>query len=293
MSGPGPARTISQGRVTDVGGLPVHRLLPQRGRRTVGAWCFLDRFGPVPVSPDRTMTVGPHPHIGLHTVTWLLSGQVLHADSLGNQQVIRPGQLNLMTAGHGIAHAEDARHQPGHQMDGVQLWVAQTSATRHGPSAFAHHDDLPVVNLPSGAATVLVGEFAGKMSPARVDSPLVGVDINGHGSVDVPLDPDFEHALVVLHGELRLEGAVAPPNLLVYLGGGRGGVQIDLAPDSRILLLGGQPMSEEIVMWWNFVARDRAELEQAYEDWGSGAERFSPVESTLGRIAAPQPFWLP
>jgi redox-sensitive bicupin YhaK (pirin superfamily) len=177
MSRPGPVHTISEGRVTDVGGLPVHRLLPQRGRRTVGAWCFLDRFGPVEVAPARTMTVGPHPHIGLHTVTWLLSGQVLHSDSLGNQQPIRPGQLNLMTAGHGIAHAEDAREQPGQWMDGVQLWVTQPEGTRHGSPSFAHHGDLPVVDLTPGVATVLIGEFAGGQSPARVDSPLVGVDI--------------------------------------------------------------------------------------------------------------------
>src|SRR5580704_7120184 len=105
----GPALEISESHLADVGGLDVHRSLPRHGRRMVGAWCFLDRFGPIEVTPDRTMAVGPHPHIGLHTVTWLLDGEVLHTDSLGNQQPIRPGQLNLMTSGGGIAHAEDAR----------------------------------------------------------------------------------------------------------------------------------------------------------------------------------------
>ena len=142
--------TISDSHVTDVGGLPVHRALPQRGRRTVGAWCFLDRFGPVDVTPHQTMAVGPHPHIGLHTVTWLLSGQVVHSDSLGNQQPIRPGQLNLMTSGQGIAHAEDGRRAPDARMDGVQLWVAQPEATRHDPPSFAHHAELPVVDLRGG-----------------------------------------------------------------------------------------------------------------------------------------------
>lgn len=259
----------------------------------MGAWCFLDRFGPVDVSPTRTMTVGPHPHLGLHTVTWLLNGQVLHSDSLGNRQLIRPGQLNLMTAGHGIAHAEDAREQPGRWMDGVQLWVAQPEATRHGSPSFAHHADLPVVDLPSCSATVLIGEFAGGRSPARVDSPLVGVDIEGGGSLEVPLDPSFEHAIAVLDGEMHLEGDPAPPHHLVYVGGGRAGVHLELAPNSRILLLGGEPVSEEILMWWNFVARDRAEMEQAYRDWESQAERFGPVDSTLHRIGAPPPFWMP
>src|SRR5664280_2273075 len=117
----GPVLAISESQPTTVGGLPVHRSLPRHERRMVGAWCFLDRFGPIDVTPERTMTVGPHPHIGLHTVTWLLQGEVLHSDSLGNQQPIRPGQLNLMTAGGGIAHAEDARER-SRTLDGVQLW---------------------------------------------------------------------------------------------------------------------------------------------------------------------------
>lgn len=284
--------TISDSHVTDVGGLPVHRALPQRGRRTVGAWCFLDRFGPVDVTPHQTMAVGPHPHIGLHTVTWLLSGQVVHSDSLGNQQPIRPGQLNLMTSGRGIAHAEDGRRAPDARMDGVQLWVAQPEATRHDPPSFAHHAELPVVDLRGVRATVLVGELAGACSPARTDSPLVGADISGRGRLDLPLDVSFEHAVAVLHGEARIADSVATPNQLMYIGTGRDGVHLDLMDRSRVLLLGGQPFPEEILMWWNFVARDRAELEQAYAQWMASAERFGPVDSTLDRIEAPRPFWL-
>jgi redox-sensitive bicupin YhaK (pirin superfamily) len=285
--------TVSDSRVTDVGGLPVHRTLPQRGRRTVGAWCFLDRFGPIDVTPQRTMTVGPHPHIGLHTVTWLLSGQVLHSDSLGNQQPIRPGQLNLMTSGHSIVHAEDARGGPHGLMDGVQLWIAQPEATRHDPPSFAHHADLPMVDLPAARATVLVGEFAGARSPARTDSPLVGVDIAGSGRLDLPLEASFEHAVAVLHGGARIGDSVASPNQLMYIGAGRDGVRLDLMDSSRGLLLGGHPFAEEILMWWNFVARDRSELEQAYAGWGASTERFGTVTSTLERIEAPRPFWLP
>jgi redox-sensitive bicupin YhaK (pirin superfamily) len=285
--------TIAESRVTGVGGLEVHRVLPQRERRTIGAWCFLDRFGPVDVHPDRTMTVGPHPHIGLHTVTWLLDGQVVHSDSLGNQQPIRPGELNLMTAGAGIAHAEDARGQPGRHMDGVQLWVAQPETTRHGPPAFAHHAALPIVDLPGARATILIGELAGVRSPARMDTPLVGADIEGGGAVELQLDPEFEYGVAILHGAARLDDRAVSPNQLAYLGSGRAELTLELAENSRLILLGGQPWGEEILMWWNFVARDRGEMERAYTEWKERSPRFGQVTSTLERIEAPRPSWLP
>ncbi len=288
----GAELTISESHLADVGGLHVHRSLPRRGRRMIGAWCFLDRFGPIDVTPERTMIVGPHPHIGLHTVTWLLSGEVLHSDSLGNKQPIRPGQLNLMTAGRGIAHAEDARGQASGLMDGVQLWVAQREDSRHGPPAFAHHADLPRVDLGLAAATVLIGEFAGLRSPATVDSELVGVEIDGSGLLALTLDPTFEHAIAVLHGSVRVEDAGAELNELMYLGTGREDLELVLDPGSRILLLGGRPFGEEISMWWNFVARDQTELALAFTDWRDHSERFGRVESSLTRIEAPRPFWL-
>jgi quercetin 2,3-dioxygenase len=288
----GAELTISESHLAEVGGLHVHRSLPRRGRRMVGAWCFLDRFGPIDVTPEQTMIVGPHPHIGLHTVTWLLQGEVLHSDSLGNQQLIRPGQLNLMTAGSGIAHAEDGRGQSSGGMDGVQLWVAQPEHTRHGPPAFAHHADVPRVDLDHGQATILIGGFAGVRSPAVVDSPLVGVEIEGSGLLHVPLDAAFEHAIAVLHGGMRMEDTDAGPNELVYLGTDREGLELILEAGSRILLLGGRPFGEEIAMWWNFVARDKSELALAFQDWRDQAERFGPVESPLTRIEAPRPFWL-
>jgi redox-sensitive bicupin YhaK (pirin superfamily) len=287
---PSPA-TVSASHVTDVGGLAVHRALPQRARRTVGAWCFLDRFGPIEVTPERTMKVGPHPHIGLHTVTWLLAGQVLHSDSLGNRQLIRPGQLNLMTSGHGIAHAEDGRGQPSGAMDGVQLWVAQPERTRHDPPSFAHHAELPTLLVGSGTATVLIGTFGEARSPAQIDSPLVGVDLTGSGRIDLPLDPGFEYGLAVLHGGLHLQGQSAAANQFVSLGGGQDTVALEFDPGSRVLLLGGEPLGEEILMWWNFVGRNRGELEQAGADWNAGTARFGPVDSTLNRIEAPRPFW--
>jgi redox-sensitive bicupin YhaK (pirin superfamily) len=258
----------------------------------VGAWCFLDRFGPIAVTPERTMTVGPHPHIGLHTVTWLLAGEVLHSDSLGNEQPIRPGQLNLMTSGRGIAHAEDGRGQSSGSMDGVQLWVAQPEATRRLAPSFAHCAELPRVDVSNGEATVLLGDFAGTDSPAPTDSPLVGVDVGGMGALELPLDPTFEYAVVVLQGSVRIAGLDVAPDQLVYLGTGQDELGLTLDQRSRFLLLGGQPFGEEIAMWWNFVARNQSELAEAYADWQADSERFGSVASTLSRIAAPRPFWM-
>jgi redox-sensitive bicupin YhaK (pirin superfamily) len=154
-----------EGRRTSVGGLDVVRVLPTKGRRTVGAWCFVDLLGPVDAERPDPMEVGPHPHIGLSTVTWLLEGEALHSDSLGSEQVIRPGELNWMTAGHGIAHAELAARPP---FRGAQMWVAQPEATRHGPSSFAHHAELPHLEL-DNVSGWLFGDVASPL--ARIEAP--------------------------------------------------------------------------------------------------------------------------
>src|SRR3954453_3606619 len=142
-----------------VGAMRVRRALPRRERRTVGAWCFADHMGPVQVTETRGVDIGPHPHIGLQTVTWLVAGEVLHRDSLGSEQLIRAGQLNLMSAGHGVAHSEEATGSYRGELHGIQLWVAQPEATRNGPAAFEHHANLPTVELSGGTAAVIVGDF--------------------------------------------------------------------------------------------------------------------------------------
>jgi redox-sensitive bicupin YhaK (pirin superfamily) len=263
-------------------------------RRPLRAWCFADHFGPVAIDPGAPgMEIGPHPHTGLHTVTWLVSGELLHHDSLGSEQLVRPGQLNLMTAGHGVAHAEEtppAAAAAGVRQHGIQLWVAQPSSTRDGPAAFEHHAELPTVGLAGGRATVLVGELAGTgaASPARRDTPLVGAELVLAAGGAVPLDPGFEHALVVLEGALAVEGAAVAPGTLAYLGRGRDGVVLAPAGDgARALLLGGTPFGEDIVMGWNFVARSRDEIDRAAADWNAGSDRFGDVASGLPRIPAP------
>ena len=287
-----PAAEVHDARVSDVAGITVRRSLPKARRRTVGAWCFVDHFGPLAVEPDGGMEVGPHPHTGLSTVTYLLDGQVLHRDSLGSEQVIRPGQLNLMTAGRGLSHAEEPTGHYRGTLHGVQLWVAQPEGTRHGDPGFEHHGALPRAELDDAEVTVLVGALAGATSAARADTPLLGASLVLHrGGTVVPLEASYEHLLVVLDGVLVLEDAPVRPGQSAYLGVGRQEVALAAPDGARVLLLGGVPFEERIVMWWNFVGRSRDEVAQAARQWGSGADRFGRVATPLARIPAPSTPW--
>lgn len=290
---PLPGLTTREGRHVEVGGLPVTRVLPTKGRRTVGAWCFVDLLGPVDAERPDPMEVGPHPHIGLSTVTWLLEGEALHSDSLGTEQVIRPGQLNLMTAGHGMAHAELAARPP---FRGAQLWVAQPAETRDGENAFTHHADLPQVAVGGAEATVMVGDLAGAHAPTRADTPLVGAELTLHETTPtvLPIDTTFEHAVVPLDGRVRVGADVIEPGWLALVPAGPEELPVTSArPGERLLLLGGLPLPERIHMWWNFVSGSRAAIEQAWRDWQERTDRFGHVPSTLERIEAPRPPWLP
>jgi len=282
---------VSDSREETVGRFRVRRALPRRGRRTVGAWCFADHMGPADVTEGAGLDVGPHPHIGLQTVTWLLDGQALHKDTVGSEQVISPGQLNLMTAGSAVAHAEESTGHYRGTLEGIQLWIAQPEATRHGPAAFEHHAELPQVEHGGAVATVLVGEHDGVRSPARHDTPLVGVDLDLRERSTVPLRPDFEHALVVLRGSIAVDGEKVVPGKLAHLGLGRDELDIEVAEDSRVMLLGGVPFDEPLMMWWNFVARTRAEIDAAYASWRDQDDRFGRVRSSLPIIPASAPFW--
>ncbi|MCU1373502.1 MAG: putative MarR-family transcriptional regulator [Actinomycetia bacterium] len=280
----GPTIERRPSRLADVGGMAVRRALPRHDRRTVGAWCFVDHFGP---TDDGFMQIGPHPHVGLQTVTWLLAGEALHRDSLGSEQLVRPGQLNLMTSGAGIVHAEESPTGLRGEAHGAQLWVALPEETRHGPGAFEHHADLPVVGAGGLAVTVLVGDLDGVRSPARADTALLGLALTGSGAGTLTLQPTFEHALVVLDGTVAVGDEVVAPGELAYLGLGRDELTLDPSPGAHALLLGGVPFPERIAMWWNFVGRTKDEMAQAWRDWEDGADRFGPVASELGRIPAP------
>lgn len=270
-------------------GLPVIRTLPNRQRRMVGAWCFLDAYGPHDLAASPGMRIGPHPHTGLQTVTWLVAGEILHLDSLGSRQEIRPGQLNLMTAGRGIAHSEETPARHSGLLHGVQLWVALPDADRNGPPAFDHHADLPVVNDGGLTATVLMGSLAGATSPARCYTPLVGAEITLTGDARLPSRPDFEYAVLAMDGAAVVEGVEVKPGPLLYLGTGRTSVSFAVPSPARLMLLGGEPFGERIVMWWNFVARDHDEIVAARAGW-DGAENTGGRYGTVhGYDGPPMP----
>jgi len=274
-------------------GMTIRRALPGRHRRMVGAWCFLDHFGPVDVSRGAGLRVGPHPHIGLQTVTWPLEGEIVHRDSLGCLQPIRPGQLNLMTAGRGISHSEEspAHRPPG--LHGAQLWIALPDANRDCEPAFDHHAELPVLRRDDVTITVLLGEAFGERSPGKIYSPLVGIDLTTQGDAGtrVPLQPGFEYGALVLQGGVLLEDEPLAIGTFLYLGCGRESLRLRASAAARVLLIGGEPFGEEVLLWWNFVARTRVEIEAARSDWEAG-RRFGEVRGYPGgRLAAPPLPW--
>lgn len=283
---------ITESRTTKVGDFNVRRALPTRGRRTVGAWCFIDHMGPTSFSDTNRFDIAPHPHVGLQTVTWLFDGSILHRDSLGSEQLIRPGQMNLMTSGEGIAHSEENPGVTSGELHGVQLWVALPTSTRHGASAFEHHTALPTFEMDNGLATVLVGDVGATRSPARHDSELVGLELRlRRGDSVIPLDPNFEYAVVVTRGALQVDGTQIQPGHLAYLGLGRDEIRFSVADDALAILIGGVPFGETIMMWWNFVARTQQEISDAYESWQKHDERFAHVASALARIEVGPPPW--
>jgi quercetin 2,3-dioxygenase len=280
-------------REAQVAAIRVRRALPTKGRRTVGAWCFADHLGPMSLDPDHSVDVAPHPHMGLQTVTWLFSGEFLHRDSLGSEQLIRAGQLNLMTSGHGVAHSEENPGLRSGELHGMQLWVAQPTSTREGGAGFEHFAELPTLESPTLSASVLVGSFGGVVSPARRDSDHMGVELDFHGGpVSVPMESTYEYALVVANGSVLVEGVVVEPGALAYLGAGRDEIRFESNGVSRAILIGGVPFDDRLFMWWNFVARSQEEISDAWRAWASGDERFGPVASPFARIDVSPPPWL-
>jgi redox-sensitive bicupin YhaK (pirin superfamily) len=272
-----------------LGGLRISRALPVRGRRLVGPWCFLDRFGPLTFGDDKPMDVAPHPHIGLQTVTWLLDGEILHNDSLGCEAEARPGGVNVMTAASGIAHAEQTPLDNRHRLDGVQLWVALPDTHRNTQPNFESFPEVPAVERPGGIVRVFSGSLDGLTSPASHFSELVGADLlvhRGH-SLAVAVSPRFEHALLVLNGDCQAAGVALDSNHLHYLGCGRTEISLRSTLGCCLLLIGGPPFPEKILMWWNFVARNPGEMAAARADW-EAHRRFGDVHAYRGpRLEAP------
>jgi redox-sensitive bicupin YhaK (pirin superfamily) len=282
----GPVVELHEARDVPLGGvraMRVRRTLPQRALPLVGAWCFLDEFGPQHVD----MRVLPHPHTGLQTVTWPVAGEILHRDSVGSEAVVRPGQLNLMTAGHGVSHSEfSLGAEP--LLHAVQLWVALPDAARDDPADFEHYVPAPLA-APGWEARVFLGTALGDTSPVRTATPLLGIELLLEpGTVlDLEVDETFEHGVLLDSGSLVVGDQQVKPAELAYVEPGRTSLRLEALEASRLVVLGGPPFGEEIVMWWNFVGRtheevvhdrvrDRPERRRrraAHDDAQHGAER--------------------
>ncbi|MEV5261214.1 pirin family protein [Streptomyces anulatus] len=286
-----PVRELLAPRRVQLGeGTEVRRLLPNLGRRMVGAWAFVDHYGPDDIADEPGMQVPPHPHMGLQTVSWLHDGEVLHRDSLGSLQTVRPRELGLMTSGRAISHSEESPKGHARLLHGAQLWVALPDAHRSIEPHFQHHTDLPVVTAPGVTATVILGELDGAVSPGTSYTPIVGADVTLAGGAEacLPLDPDFEYAVLSMSGEAEVDGVRVLPGSMLYLGCGRTELPLRGVSDAGLMLLGGEPFEEELVMFWNFIARSGDEIVQARKDWEEGS-RFGEVRGYDGaRLSAPE-----
>ncbi|MFH9613566.1 pirin family protein [Streptomyces pratensis] len=286
-----PVRELLTPRHVQLGeSTEVRRLLPNLGRRMVGAWAFVDHYGPDDIADEPGMQVPPHPHMGLQTVSWLHDGEVLHRDSLGSLQQIRPRELGLMTSGTAISHSEESPKPHARFLHGAQLWVALPDSDRHVEPHFQHHTDLPTVTAPGLTATVILGELDGTASPGKAYTPIVGADLALTAGAEalLPLNPDFEYAVLSMSGEAEVDGVPLLPGSMLYLGCGRTELPLRGASDAGLMLLGGEPFEEEIVMWWNFIARSHDDISRAREDWVKGM-RFGDVNGYAGaRLSAPE-----
>lgn len=287
--------------------MTVRRTIPQRKRSLIGAWCFLDHYGPDHVSDTGGMNVPAHPHIGLQTVSWLFAGEIEHRDSAGYHAFVRPGEMNLMTAGHGISHSERSTPDTG-MLHGAQLWVVLPEAARHGEKTFEHY--VPQVLTGEGwQAQVFLGELFGDRSPVSMFTPLVGAEIRleAGGTLTIDVQEAFEHGVLVDTGEITVStstgGADEPvaKDHLGYIAPGASTVTITAgSAATRLIFIGGEPFPEQIVMWWNFIGRDHAEIAQARADWQKQIEEVGmgdpgdPTEASReGVIPALHRFGLP
>ena len=266
--------------------MTVRRTLPQRQRSLIGAWCFADHYGPDDVASSGGMDVPPHPHTGLQTVSWLFAGEVEHRDSLGTHAVVRPGELNLMTGGHGIAHSEIST--PGTTvLHGAQLWVALPDADRHAPKDFQHFAPTPA-RIDGATISVFLGSLGGQTSPVETFTPLLGAELvlDAGATVELGLDAAYEHGVLADTEGFTVDGTDLARSALAFLPAGRSLLTLTNRGDvpARALLLGGPPFEEEILMWWNFVGRTHEEIVEAREEWMTHSERFGEVTGYAGEV---------
>jgi redox-sensitive bicupin YhaK (pirin superfamily) len=267
--------------------ITVRRTLPQRERSLIGAWCFADHYGPRDVRGGTGMDVPPHPHTGLQTVSWLFSGEVEHRDSAGVRAMVRPGELNLMTAGAGICHSEVSTSATT-VLHGVQLWVALPDADRDTGRDFAHY--VPQARAIAGAAMrVFLGELDGDRSPVHTFTPLLGaqLDIDPGAELTLEVDSAFEHGVLLDQGGVAVAGTSLEVADLAFQAAGEDRLEIVNSGPSpaRVLVLGGPPFPEELVMWWNFVGRSHQDIAAYRQMWQDQDPRFGAVQGYQGKVA--------
>jgi redox-sensitive bicupin YhaK (pirin superfamily) len=292
---PPSVETLIVTRARDlVDGFKVRRALPSARRRMVGPFIFLDQMGPEILRAGRGLDVAPHPHIGLATVTYLFAGELLHRDSLGTIQTIRPGEVNWMTAGSGIAHSERTpprQRASGSELFGIQSWVALPVRHEETAPAFAHHgaQDLPVVEGEGKRVRLVAGALYGARSPVETLSEMfyADVELDANARLEVPAGQE-ERAAYVVGGAVALEGEAGAVFAAGQLAVFKPGAQITLraAAPARLMLLGGEPLGERRHIWWNFVSSSAERIDQAKEDWKAG--RFAPVPEETERIPLPE-----
>jgi redox-sensitive bicupin YhaK (pirin superfamily) len=279
-------------KLTTRTGVEVRRTVPHAKLKMIGAWCFVDHFGPTEQTDG--MVVAAHPHTGLQTATWLFEGNIEHRDSIGSVQLITPGQLNLMTAGHGISHSEVSLADT-QLLHAVQLWIALPKGSIDIAPAFEHQSDLPKFAMAEGAsATVIAGEFMGHRAQTRIFSPLLGVELRlkSGTSIELPLNPNFEHGFLAVQGEAQVNQTEVPISAIEFIEVGATSATIAAGENNLVLLLlGGEPFGEKILMWWNFIGRTHADIVSAREQWN--AHESVAQGGRFGQFADNIGGWLP
>lgn len=297
-------------RLADVGGIPIARLLPNKGKQPIGAWCFLDHAGPADFGEDDLgMQVGRHPHTNLQTFSWMLNGEVLHKDSLGNKQVITKNQVNVMTAGtglnQGISHTEQSvfpdtggSSEAARAISMVQLWIALPT-DQEIERGFHHYPELPTWTENSVEMILTTGSYTNASgqhfkAPTIQYSKLVGIDVyfTEDGEATLTLEPSFEYGILVSEGEIESEGNICKQDQLFRFHdsdvANNKSIKLVAKKGTRVMFIGGEPLNNQVLLWWNFVADNKAEIEQSIIDWNNGHEHFGNVDSDMQRLPAPE-----